>query len=108
MQAFIFFILFTVTISFLEVFRGKKYRGTLGSQFQVISDEDKFRHNLPTDMAEDFNTQFETYVKEEDLKQQILMKNPMPDNLDQVKKLDNFVRDVLKDKSRALCQSYGC
>ena len=59
-------------------------------------------------MAEDFNTQFETYVKEEDLKQQILMKNPMPDNLDQVKKLDNFVRDVLKDKSRALCQSYGC
>ena len=51
-------------------------------------------------MAEYFNTQFETCVKEADLKQQILMKNPMPDNLDQVKKLDNFVRDISKDKSK--------
>ena len=49
-------------------------------------------------MAEYANTHFETYVKEADLKQQILMKNPVPDNLDQVKKLDDFVRDILKDK----------
>ena len=49
-------------------------------------------------MAEYANTHFETYVKEADLKHQILMENPVADNLDQVKKLDDFVRDILKDK----------
>ena len=42
--------------------------------------------------------QFETYVEEADLKQQILMENSLPDNLNQVKKLDDFVRDIMKDK----------
>ena len=36
----------------------------LGSRFQVISEEDKFRYNLPTDMAKYPITHFETYVKE--------------------------------------------
>ena len=49
-------------------------------------------------MAEYANKQFETYVKEADLKQQILMENPAPDNLDHVKKLDDFVHDILEDK----------
>ena len=48
-------------------------------------------------MVEYTNTYFETYVKETHLKQQILMENPVPDYLEQVKKLDNFVRDILKD-----------
>ena len=48
-------------------------------------------------MVEYTNTYFETYVKKADLKQQILMENPVPDYLEQVKKLDNFVRDILKD-----------
>ena len=51
-------------------------------------------------MAEYANTHFETYVKEADLKQNILMENPIPDNLDQIKKLNDFVRDILKDKHR--------
>ena len=72
--------------------------GTLGSGFQVISEEEKFGYNLSTDMAAYANTHFETYVKEADLKQQTLMKNPVPDNLDQAKKLDDFIRDILKDK----------
>ena len=54
----------------------------------MISVKDKFRYNLPIDMADYTKTHFETYVKEADLKQQILMENPMPDNLDQVKKLE--------------------
>ena len=51
-------------------------------------------------MVEHANTHFETYVKEANLKQQILMENPVPDNLDQVKKLDDFVRGILKDKRK--------
>ena len=28
------------------------------------------------------------------------MENPVPDNLDQVKKLNDFLRDILKDKRK--------
>ena len=51
-------------------------------------------------MAEYANAHFETYVKEADLKQQKLMENPVPDNLDQLKKFGDFIRDILKDKRK--------
>ena len=51
-------------------------------------------------MIEYTNTHFETYVKDADLKQQILMTNVVPDNLDKVKKLEDFVRGILKDKQK--------
>ena len=51
-------------------------------------------------MAEYANTHFGTYMKEADLKQQILIENLVPDNLDKVKKLDDFVHDILKDKRK--------
>ena len=51
-------------------------------------------------MSEYANTHFETYVKEADLKQQILTENPVLDNLDQVKKLHDFARDILKDTGK--------
>ena len=86
--------------SFSESSETRSRDGSLGSRFQVISEEEKFRYNFPTDMAEYANTHFETYVKEADLEQQILTENPVPDNLDQVKKLDDFVRDILKDKRK--------
>ena len=53
-------------------------------------------------MVECTNTHCETYVKEADPKQQILMENPVADNLDQVKKMDDFLRNILKDKRRHL------
>ena len=80
--------------SSLESLETRSRDESLGSRFQVISDEDKFRYNLPTDMAEYANTHFET------LRQQILTENPVPDNMDQVKKLDDSVRDILKDKRK--------
>ena len=78
----------------------KSRDGSLGTQFQFISEEDKFRYNIPTDMSEYANTHFETYVRETYLKQQISTENPVLDNLDQVKKLHDFARDILKDKGK--------
>lgn len=49
-------------------------------------------------MAKYANTHFKTYVKEADIKQQVLVENPMPDNLEQVKKLNDFVHYILKGK----------
>ena len=86
--------------SSLESSVTRSREGSLGRRFQVISEEDKFRYNLPTNRAKDANAHFESYVKEADLKQQILTENLVPDNLDQVKKLDHFVFDILKDKRK--------
>ena len=83
--------------SSLESSVTRSREGSLGRRFQVISEEDKFRYNLPTNRAKDANAHFESYVKEADLKQQILTENLVPDNLDQLKKLDHFVFDILKD-----------
>ena len=86
--------------SSLESSETRSKRGSLGSQFQVISEKDKFRYNLPNDRTKYVNTHFETYVKEADLKQEILTENPVPDNLDQVKKLDDFLHNILKDRCK--------
>ena len=47
-------------------------------------------------MVEYTNTYFETYVKEVDLKQQILMENLVPDYLQQVKKIRQFCSRYLE------------
>ena len=51
-------------------------------------------------MAEHTNAYFETYVKKAYLKQYFIMDNPVPDNLDYVKKLDYFTRNILKDERK--------
>ena len=43
---------------------------------------------------------FEEYVPEDSLKEAILCQNPVPDNLDNVKKFDDFLRDILKEKRK--------
>ena len=47
-------------------------------------------------MANYANEQFHSYVKDTDIKQQILLTNPVPENLNKVKKFDEFGKDILK------------
>ena len=44
---------------------------------------------------------FKEYIPEDSLKEATLCQNPVPDNLDNVKKLDDFLRDILKEKRKA-------
>ena len=44
--------------------------------------------------------QFHSYVKNNDIKQQILLTNPVPENLNNAKKLDEFVKDIRKGKHK--------
>ena len=46
------------------------------------------------------NDNFETYIKDIDLKKAVLLEHPVPNNLDLVKKLDSFVHDIVKDKRK--------
>ena len=41
---------------------------------------------------------FDTYIKVADLKKAVLIKNPVPENINAVKTLDDFVKDIFKDK----------
>ena len=51
-------------------------------------------------MANYTNKYFEEYVPEDSVKEAILCQNPVPYNLDNVKKLDDFLPDILKEKRK--------
>ena len=69
-------------------------------RFKIITENEKFKWKLPKSMANYANKYFEEYVPEDSLKEVILCQNPVPDNLDNVKKLDDFLRDILKEKRK--------
>ena len=54
--------------------------------FNVISEADKYKYNLSTKMANYANEQFHSYVKDTNIKQQILLTNPVLENLNKAKK----------------------
>ena len=43
---------------------------------------------------------FDRYIKVADLKKAVLIKNPVPENINAVKTLDDFVKDIFKDKQK--------
>ena len=51
-------------------------------------------------MVQYTNVNFDTYIKEADLIKVALIKNPVPKNINPVKTLDDFVKDILKDKKK--------
>ena len=60
-------------------------------RFKIITENEKFKWKLPRSMANYANKYFEEYVPEDSLKEAILCQNSVPDNLDNVKKLDDFL-----------------
>ena len=69
-------------------------------RFKITTKNRKLKLKLPKTMANYANKYFEEYVPEDSLKEAILCQNPVPDNLDNVKKLDDFLRDILKEKHK--------
>ena len=69
-------------------------------RFKIITENERFKWKLPKSMANYANKYFEEYALEDSLKEDILCQNPAPDNLDNVRKLDNFLRDILNEKRK--------
>ena len=57
-------------------------------------------------MANYTNKYFKEYLPEDSLKEATLCQNSVPDNLDNVRKLDNFLRDILKEKRKTNEQNF--
>lgn len=56
------------------------------SPFKVVSETDKCKYNLPAKMANNANAQFDSCVKDPDIKQQILITNLAPENPNKAQK----------------------
>ena len=51
-------------------------------------------------MAQYVNVKFYTYIKEADLIKTVLIKNLVPENINPVEMLADFVKDILKNKKK--------
>ena len=51
-------------------------------------------------MAQYANVNFDTYIREADIIKAALIQNPVPENINPVKTLNDFVKDILKDKKK--------
>ena len=70
------------------------------ARFKIVTEDEKFKWKLPKGMASYANRYFEEFIPEGDLKEAILTQSPVPKNIDTVKKLDNFLKDLLKEKKK--------
>ena len=70
------------------------------TSFNIATKYEKFKWKLPQGMASYANKYFEEFIPEGDLKEAILTQSPVPENMDTVKKLDDFLKDLLKEKKK--------
>ena len=61
------------------------------TRFKIVTEDEKFKWKLPKGMVSDANKYFEEFITEGDLKEAILTQSPLPENMDTVKKLDDFL-----------------
>ena len=70
------------------------------TMFKTVTGDEKFKWKLPEGIATYANKYFEEFIPEGDLKEVILMQSPLPENMDTVKKLDDFLKDLSKEKKK--------
>ena len=66
-------------------------------RYKVLTKKEKNAWSLPTEMADYANLQFNTYVPEADLEEDILEESPIPTNFNEPKKLDDFMKPYLAE-----------
>ena len=69
-------------------------------RFHIVSNEDQFKWDLPSELASYANTQFDKYIPDKSIHDAICEVRPVLNNLNQVKRMDEFSRDLLKEKNK--------
>ena len=72
--------------------------GPNSKRIRIITNEEAYKWSLPQDMGSCANDNSEKYIPEKDFKE--VIKTPRPENLDAVKKLDDYLQQLLKQKKR--------
>jgi len=65
-----------------------------------LSNEDNNAWELPDGMLKYVEQHFEEYIKEKKVKEEILVKYPIPNYMKKVKKLDEFFQELMKEKKK--------
>ena len=78
--------------------------GPNSKRFRITTEEEEYKWSLPKDMASYENDNLEKYIPEKDAKEAILIKTSRPENLDHVKKLDEF--ETEKEATRYCYRQY--
>ena len=74
--------------------------GSSAKWFRIITEEEEYKCSLPQDMTSYANDNSEKCIPEKDVKEAILIKAPRPENLDPVKKLNDYLQKLMKQKKR--------
>ena len=74
--------------------------GSTSKWFKLVSGEEEYRWSLPADIAEYDNENSEKFIPDKDVQEAILLKLPRPENIDPVKKLDDYLSELLKQKKK--------
>ena len=74
--------------------------GVHKKRFKIVSKEKEYRWSLPADMAEYANDNAEKFIPDKDMNEAILWKLPRPEKIDLVKKLHDFLLELLKPKKK--------
>ena len=78
--------------------------GLSSKRFRIITEEENYKWATPSNanvsqnMASYANDNSDNNIPEKDVKEAILIKTPTLENLDQVKKLENYLQGLLKQK----------
>ena len=70
------------------------------NRFCVVNQEDQFKWELLNAMAEYANNHLNIFIQEQDLKQAILKTIPVPSNLQEVRRMDEFMTQLRKRNDR--------
>ena len=64
----------------------------VNERFQITPKAEKSKWKLPSDMADYANRQFEVYIPDKDIEENVLENHPVPSNIQEVKSVDDFLR----------------
>ena len=78
-----------------EMVSDEKYQ-----RFKIITEEEEHQWSIPEGMEAYIRENFERYIPEKKIKEAILTRNPRPNNLVPVKKLDEYLHTLMKEKRK--------
>ena len=77
---------------------------TKSHRFQIISKAESHKWDLPGEIADYVNHQFEYFIPEKDVEENLLILQPVHENVRGVKKLDDFVKCIIGQSAQVLNQ----
>ena len=77
------------------------------SRLQVVNQEAQFKWELLDTAAEYTNDHLNIFIQEKDVKESILKTIPVPSNLQEVRRMDEFMVQLLKEKLQKILLHQG-